>query len=120
MKLAQLEAKLNTVDIEQVKKLEERIIDVQARSMRDNLVFYNVEEDDKENAEDLVKDTIHDEMKIEENISFQRVHRICPKFGKDGKRRDKPIEAKFSSFKMKGKVKFSAKRLADTNVSVAE
>ncbi len=48
-KIAQLEAKLNDVDLGRVSKLEERIIDVQSRSLRDNLIFYNVPEDDLKN-----------------------------------------------------------------------
>ena len=67
---------------EKNKALEKRIIDNQSRSMRDNLVFYNVKEDEKFTEEEKV-DTeavlvkfIKEEMKVKSEIRFERVHRM--------------------------------------------
>eukprot|EP00794_Sanderia_malayensis_P004258 gene4258-4823_t len=61
-KVAQLEAKLNDVDLGRISKLEERIIDIQSHSMRDNLVFYNVPEDDSKNPEEAIKEIISEKL----------------------------------------------------------
>ena len=67
---------------EKNKALEKRIIDNQSRSMCDNLVFYNVKEDEKFTEEEKV-DTeavlvkfIKEEMKVKSEIRFERVHRM--------------------------------------------
>ena len=73
-KVTSLEEKVAILDSqlggEKFEKLESRVIDIQARSMRDNLVFFNVEETENEqtNTEDLVHGIIKDKMGIEENV----------------------------------------------------
>ncbi len=57
---------------------------------------------------------------IEEEVEFERVHGSGPRHGRDGKRRARPTIAKFSSFKVKEKVKYSAKLLTGTSISVTE
>ncbi|KAL3991219.1 retinoblastoma-like protein 2 [Sarotherodon galilaeus] len=58
------------------KKIKETVIDLQARGMRDNLVFSG------EDAETTVKSFIKTHLKLPEdtvkNIAFDRVHRIGP------------------------------------------
>ena len=125
-KVTSLEEKVAILDSqlggEKFEKLESRVIDIQARSMRDNLVFFNVEETENEqtNTEDLVHGIIKDKMGIEENVEFERVHRMGAKWKRSGERRIRPIVAKFSSHKIKEKVKFAAKNLAATNIGVSE
>ena len=84
--------------------------------MRDNLAFFNVKETENEqtNTEDLVNGIIKDKMGIEENVEFEKVHRMGAKWKRSGERRIRPIVAKFSSHKMKEKVKFAGKNLATT------
>ena len=114
-KVTSLEEKVAILDSqlggEKFEKLESRVIDIQARSMRDNLVFFNVEETENEqtNTEDLVHGIIKDKMGIEENVEFDRVHRMGAKWKRSGERRIRPIVAKFSSHKIKEKVTFAAK-----------
>ena len=56
------------------KQLEERIIGMQCRSMRENLIFYKIREDENEelSTEDILKKFIMDEMKVEEEMLFER------------------------------------------------
>ena len=46
--------------------LNNRVIDLQARSMRDNLIFYNVEEKDEENTTAIIQDILESQLEIED------------------------------------------------------
>ena len=56
--------------------LRERHIDLQCKTMRDNLIFNGIIEEDEENTEETIKDFIKKEMEIIQTIEFQRVHRM--------------------------------------------
>ncbi|XP_025757494.1 uncharacterized protein LOC112843288 [Oreochromis niloticus] len=79
------------------KKIKETIIDLQARGMRDNLVFSSIPEAAGEDVETTVKSFIKTHLKLPEdtvkNIVFDRVHR------------PRPIVARFGHFKQKEQVK---------------
>ncbi|KAL0165957.1 hypothetical protein M9458_037801, partial [Cirrhinus mrigala] len=89
---------------EENKKIKETVIDLQARSMRDNLVFSGIPESA---AEATVKTFIKTYLKLledtVENICFERVHRLGAK--KPGAPRPRPIVAKFGYFKQKEQLK---------------
>ena len=73
-----------------------KIIDLQARSMRVNLLFFGIREEEKEDYEHLLKASLYQRLKINaQEIQFARVHRI------ERKTRDKirPIVAKFERYK---------------------
>ena len=93
-------------DIKRIKEensdLKKRLVDLQARRMRDNLLFFNIRESDGENTESLAKNLIKEELKIVEDIEFARVHRI----GGEAPHKIRPIVAKFEKYKMREKVKF--------------
>ena len=93
-------------DIKRIKEenseLKKRVVDLQARSMRDNLLFFNIRESDGEDPESLVKELIKEELKISEDVEFARVHRI----GRKAPHKIRPIVAKFEKYKMREKVKF--------------
>ena len=106
-------------------ELKERVIDMQARSMRDNLIFSGVDESPQE--QELGADNIHTEnqlklfikevMNIEQDIKFQVVHRLRPR--KDNKPRS--IIAKFERRKDRDFILENApKTLQTTNYSVYE
>lgn len=89
-------------------KMNNEIIDLQCRNMRDNLIFTGIPEaetsegtsehpDGPEHTEHTLMKFLRDEMDIEENIGFHRVHRInVPEKNDDYPR---PIVAKFERFK---------------------
>lgn len=79
--------KLMTIEIQQDQmqekqsKMEEKLTEVQWRGMRENLIFTGIAELDLpygeyENVEQTLKDFLHSEMNITQNIQFDRVHRV--------------------------------------------
>ncbi|KAL4000606.1 solute carrier family 15, member 5 [Sarotherodon galilaeus] len=102
------------------KKIKETVIDLQARGMRDNLVFSGIPESAGEDAETTVKSFIKTNLKLPEdtvkNITFDRVHRIGPMQAVAG--RPRPIVGKFGHFKQKEQVKSCGRELKGTDLSV--
>ncbi|XP_041369922.1 uncharacterized protein LOC121383892 [Gigantopelta aegis] len=77
-------------------ELKERHLDLQSRSMRENLIFTGIPETGPdENTEQLLITFIQKDMEIEQPIGFEHVHR----FGKRGYSGPRLIVAKFSKFK---------------------
>ncbi len=93
--------------------LKEDVLQLEARMMRDNLVFYNINEADDEGFDctDTLVKFLREEMKISqtnlESIDFDRVHRMGKKFR--GSKR--PIVAKFNPSSGKQLVKDHIKNL---------
>ena len=82
-------------------ELKEEVLDMKCRNMRDNLLFTNIVEYDKEDTETELNKFLESQMKIT-GISFERVHRIgrkvdTPVWGHPAKPR--VIVAKFTYFK---------------------
>ena len=59
-----------------VEVLSEKILDMQIRDMRDNLIFKGLAECEGENCEALVKQFIVEKLEVRDDIEFVRVHRI--------------------------------------------
>ena len=93
----------------------EQILQIQARSMRENLVFYNIPEEKGENTKAATKETlqkfIKDEMKMKveeyDSVEIDRAHRSGPNHG----RFPRTIIAKFKSDAAKDAVLRNAKNL---------
>lgn len=104
--------------------LRERHIELQSRTMRDNLIFTGIHEDDSEDTEDteqVLSNFIKTNLEINtESISFERVHRM----GKKLRGKSRPIIAKFSKFKDRELVRKQApivlKRSENRNFGVNE
>ena len=115
-----MDKRLHAVETYQA-KTNEVIIDIQARSMRDNLIFTNIEESDNESNEETevkLRSFLKTKMKMPEErvgqISFERVHRLA------GRRNRGPrnVIAKFSRYKDHEDVRKNASNLRGTNFSV--
>lgn len=85
-----------------VSNCDNTIVDLQCRSMRENLIFTGIDEPDfvpnePEDTENTLRNFLQHEMNISERIAFHRVHRI----GKFERENDtpRPIVAKFERFK---------------------
>ena len=98
----------------QVQEMNEEMLQMQARMMRDNLVFYNIKEGNNESSADCtntLRSFLRDEMKIDKEnmakIKFDRVHRM----GQKGGKRSRPIVAKLNPFEGKGIVMAHIKNL---------
>ena len=73
-----------------------KIIDLQARSVRDNLLFFGIHEEKKEDCEQLLKTALYHHLKINaQETQVARVHRVARKT-RDNIR---PIVAKFERYK---------------------
>ena len=88
--------------VNRVTSAEGTIVDLQCRSMRDNLLFTGIEEpmlaqDETEDTERTLNQFLVQEMRIYHSIGFHRVHRLG---AKDRDNDDpRPIIAKFERFK---------------------
>lgn len=84
--------------------LNERHLDLQMRSMRDNLIFEGILETQEENTEEILKEFINSEMNITDEPQFHRVHRM----GRKTQGRPRPIVAKFVLHTEREKVRKAA------------
>ncbi|KAK3096697.1 hypothetical protein FSP39_002459 [Pinctada imbricata] len=97
----------------------EEIIDLQCRSMRDNLMFYNIPEEHDENCSEIIGTFMERNLKIhgaKDGVKIERAHRI-------GKRRrggQRPIVAKFHSFQDRKKVRSASKQLEGTDYGIGQ
>lgn len=102
-KMETLARKIEQLEIQQ-QHAENKIVEVQWRSMRDNLVFTGINESnlhqgETENCEIIIKTFLRNEMRIEREIHFDRVHRLG--FYNPQQKYPRPIVAKFTFYKDK-------------------
>jgi regulator of replication initiation timing len=102
------------------KKMKETVLDVQGRSMRDNLVLAGLPEQPEEDAEVTVKNFLQTQLKLPEvkakAIQFDRVHRLGAK--RSAGQRPRPIVVKFVLHKEKEEVKRCGRQLRGTDYSM--
>jgi hypothetical protein len=102
----------------QVNQQQETIIDLQCRSMRDNIVINGIREDDDEKwhqTKEKVAKFLKDDLRIHDELPLDRVHRM----GHGPKPR--PIVAKFLTSDAKSLVFQNVKNLAGkVNLSISE
>ena len=81
-----------------------KLIDLESRSRRNNLLFFGIKESADEDPEDRVSKFLKEQMKIDCPVVFDRVHRHgAPRknFIGTGALRPRPIIAAFADFKVK-------------------
>lgn len=107
-KLKSIEDTVEKIEQEK-KKLEREIIDMRAHSVRSNLIFYNIKEENdqgqREKVEDKIKKLLTDKLEIEdatEKIEIERAHRLGN--NKQGPK-PRPIVVKFLRYQDKEKIK---------------
>ncbi|KAK7907386.1 hypothetical protein WMY93_015998 [Mugilogobius chulae] len=102
------------------KRLKETILDIQTRSMRDNLIFTGIPEKAPEDSESSLKNFMSTQLKLSpdtiQGITFHRVHR----FGKRADNKPRPLIAKFEHFKDKELVKSKGRELKGTTFGINE
>ena len=127
-----LDAKINTnaATIRQanaeVDSVKNKTSDLEDRSRRNNIVFFNIpeSEQDNEDCEKLVKDVLRHNKIMDpnpevDNVWFERAHRIGPITKKrEGKQR--PIIVRFSYFKQKQSVIQGGSLLKNSPVNMSE
>ena len=78
-------------DDDTIQSLKESILDLQCRSMKNNLIFTNLAEQPTENVERKLRTFLFEQLGIEHNIQFGNIHR----FGRRQNDRPRPIVARF-------------------------
>ncbi|CAB4042992.1 Hypothetical predicted protein [Paramuricea clavata] len=121
-KLKVIEEKVGRIEEEKA-KLAREIIDMRAHSMRSNLIFYNIREEntpnEKEEVENKIKSLLRDkELNSEtEKIEIERAHRL-------GRNRNgtkpRPIVVKFLRFQDKEMIKRNAYKFKDIGVGISD
>ena len=94
------------------------VLDLQARSMGDNLIFYNITETKEENATQLVHNLLENHFGLEDAtaVKIDQAHRMgCKKHGKP-----RAIVAKFNYFPDKQRILANVKKLKGTGIAVSE
>jgi hypothetical protein len=116
-KRLELTESLVTVLRKQNQQQGNEILDLQARSMRDNLIFTGIEEKDRENTLEVLRNFLATEMKVPQtqSITFDRVHRMGPPG-----QTNRSIIAKLNHSSDKGKILACGKNLKDKNFRVFE
>lgn len=114
--------------IEKVEKLERdnemlrnKIVDLQARSMRDNLLFFNLPENDEENTTEIIHDLLENKIGIEDarnKVKIDRSHRVGRKRVDNNKPR--PIVVKFNFYQDREYIRINAKKLKGTKIGISE
>jgi hypothetical protein len=75
----QLDNRISETKTELDKKqteMQKSIVDLKSRSMPDNLVFCGIQEEREEDCEKILQEFFRNKLKISQDISFERVHRI--------------------------------------------
>lgn len=100
-------------------KLQQDLVDLRARSMWCNLLFYNLPESEQEDPFTIIREVLSEKMGIDENgdIEIERAHHLGRK-REDGKPR--AIVAKFFRYQDKEHIRKSAHLLKGTNIGIAE
>ena len=78
-KLESVQANISTNSCsceEDIESLKSTVLDLQCRSMKNNLIFTGLHEVSNEYTEDLLRDFLHSELGIDYKIEFGNVHRF--------------------------------------------
>lgn len=106
--------------IKENKDMKETILDLQARSMRDNIVFSGIPENTPENPEKLITEFMISKLKIPpetaNTITFHRAHRLGTKNPQN--KRPRPIVAKVEHYKHKQLILSKGRELKGTNFGI--
>lgn len=98
------------------------MLDMQCRSMRDNLLFYRIPEERGETDDDCMRkvlEFIENTLEIENaqrEIKLHRAHRM----GKYDQSKIRPIVAKFAYYPDREKVRKNAGKLKNTNYGISQ
>ena len=110
------------------RNMDNNILDLQCRSMRDNIIFHGLPEQKNKThqyPEELVKTFLVAKLNIKSeeaaSIDFARVHRLGkPKVDANGRVKSRPIVANVTNSKMKSAVMSKGKELKNTTYSITD
>ena len=106
---------------ESLKSLEARNIRLEAQHRRSNMKFYGISELDNETpskTKELLQKFILDKMKITDEVTFERVHRLGSRTVSSD--RPRPIIAKFSFYQQKQDIWRSVRNLKGSRCAISD
>ena len=129
----ELKSKVQMLENENM-RLNNSVIDLKARSMRDNLLFFNIDEptgEEKENMTEIILALLEDKLEIPDarnKVKIDRSHQLGPKRRnmQSGQQRQQttnkpqPIVVKFNYFQDKEDVLRNTKKLRGPRTGVLE
>ena len=122
MKANQVKAVERIENLERTENtLREKVIDLQARSMRDNLLFFNMPESNEEDTTEMIHKLLETKMGMEDartKVKIDRSHRIGRK--REENHKPRPIVVKFNYHQDREFVRLNARKLKGTNIGVSE
>ena len=125
--LDSIQGKQNDIDkmLKKMQKVEEeqkeKLLDLQCREMRDNLIFYGIDEEKDEtdkNCVEKVLDLVDTKLKVPfaKQIPIHRAHRM----GRFQRNKTRPIIAKFAYYPNREDIRKAAKNLDGTQYSIGQ
>ena len=91
--------------------LKKKLSDLESRSMRNNLIFYGIEERTSEDCEMIVKTFIKDKLSIDSDMLLDRAHRLGNNLNSS---KPRPVIARFHYYKDRETVRTKAYELNTT------
>jgi hypothetical protein len=89
--------------------------------MRDNMLFFNVEEEEKENIDEKIFQILEEKLEIPDarnKIKIDRTHRVARK--RNVQRKPRAIVVKFNYFRDREFIRQNARKLRGTRIGIAE
>ncbi|CAB4008851.1 Hypothetical predicted protein [Paramuricea clavata] len=103
------------------RRLQESVVDLKPRSMRDNLLFFNVKKDEKENTTEKIYDILEQNLEIfyaRSKVKIDCSHRVGRK--RVSQRKPRAIVVKFNYFQDREQVRQNARKLKGSRIGIAE
>ena len=99
-------------------KIQDELLNIKCHAMKDNLLFFNLEESETENCTKVIQNFCKENLRLmeAENFEFESVYR----FGKSRNSRGRPILAKFKNFRDREAVRKASHKLRDSAYSISE
>lgn len=112
-----------------LEELHDRHIDLQARSMRENLIFTGIpmaqNDENSDETERIIEEFMYNNLKMDTIAEYERAHRFGKEYDvkdRDGRTKysTKPIVCRFRNFKERERVRKAAKELKGTLFGISE
>jgi chromosome segregation ATPase len=98
-------------------RMNNELVDLQCRTMRDNLIFYNIEElSETENCMKIIQSLCEDKLEIHEAVEMDRAHRM----GSITVGKIRPIVVKFRRYNQREMVRKNSNKLKGTKMAIGE
>ncbi|CAG2198184.1 unnamed protein product [Mytilus edulis] len=108
------------------KEISDQLETLRCENLRDNLLFFGVEEGEGEECVDIIKNICSTSLSISEPVEISAAYRMGKKgVGKTNSdntqtTKSRPIVAKFMIRQQRDKVRKNSPKLKDTNISISE